>query len=158
MVAVLGTHLDGAVARELATQRQYILRMKLAGDEPIPRAQAGADQPWRAGIVPQLPARRAELAVVGGDRRQISRHRGRHAGARRRDQPRDAGLGLARAPGERAAEIVAARASMGVEHEQPLVLGRQQPQQLAEREVLQDVGKIAGMKAVTVVHGMAIAC
>jgi hypothetical protein len=40
---------------------------------------------------------------------------------------------------------------------QLLVLGRQQPQQLAEREVLQHIGKISGMKAVAVVHGTAIA-
>src|SRR5215470_6392210 len=46
---------------------------------------------------------------------------------------------------------------MGIEHEQFLVLGRQQPQQLAKREVLQHIGKIAGVKAVAVVHAMAIA-
>ena len=44
---------------------------------------------------------------------------------------------------ELAAEIVAAGAGMSVEHEQLLVLGRQQPQQLAQRRVLQDVGEIA---------------
>jgi hypothetical protein len=45
-------------------------------------------------------------------------------------------------PVRRAALVqrVAAGAGVGVEHEQLLVLGRQQAQQLAKRRVLQDVG------------------
>ncbi len=67
-------------------------------------------------------------------------------------QPRNARLGFSGATCLLTAKIVAARPGMRVEHEQLLVLGGQQPQQLAERGVLQKVGEIAGVIAVAVVH------
>ena len=157
LVAVGLAHLDCAVAGELALERQRFRRVQFAGDEAIARPQRHANQPRRARIAPDAAPGGSELAVVGRDRRQIARHGGRHAGARRADQAGDAGLRLAGAPRQAAAQIIAAGAGMGVEHEQLLVLGRQQAQQLAERRVLQDVGEVAGVIAMAIVHATPIA-
>ena len=70
----------------------------------------------------------------------------------RRAQALDAVARLARAQGLRAGEVVKPGAGMGVDIAQRRVLLRQIDEDAREDRVLEDVGEIAGVEAVAVVH------
>jgi len=153
MITIGLPHLDRLVAREFALQAKRVLRMELAGDEAITRPQSRPNQPGRAGIAAQCTARRPELAVVGRDRREIAHDGSGHAGPRRRQKPQDACFRLPRTACFDSEKVVPASAGMSVEHEQLLVLGRQQTKELTQSHMLQDFSKVSSVKCVPIVHG-----
>ena len=124
------------------------LRLELAGDQPVLRPQQRLHQRRRAGIGTER-ARRIE----GCDRVEI----GREQRAQRRvelalHQKLDAVAPFQSLAGLHAAEIVEARAGMGVDDAERRRLVAQMCQHAAQRGVLHDVGEVAGVIGVSVVH------
>src|SRR5690348_12270710 len=83
---------------------------------------------------------------IGGEQRQ------RRIGKPRLQDPRYAGEPLAAAPRFLAFEIVEAGAGMGVDDTERSRLLLKMEQDAHQHDVLDDIGKAAGMKGVTVVH------
>src|SRR5262247_1384635 len=71
---------------------------------------------------------------------------------RRRDKAADAGVPLTAAARLLAAEIVEARAGMRIDCPKCCGLAAKMSENARERRVLDDVGEVAGMEGVAVVH------
>ena len=69
-----------------------------------------------------------------------------------RKKPLDAGVPFAAAARFLASEIVETRARMRVDHPKGGGLGEKMSENARERRVLDDVGEVAGVEGVTVVH------
>ena len=134
--------------REIAFQTSGCARFDLAGDETVLGAQEAAHQRRRARIGGE-PAR----GIAGRDRVQIgSEQRARSACNAGAQEPFDAVAPFSAAGGFGSGEIIKTRSGMGVDHP----IGRRFPaemdQEAGQHRMLDDVGKIPGVKGMTVVH------
>ena len=109
------------------------LRLELAGDQAVLRAQPGARQRRRAGIgrEPAALVERADHVEIG---RQQRGHRRRQ---RRGREPLDAVVPFAAAARLRTGQVVEAGAGMGVDHAERRRLVAQIMQNAAEHRVLE---------------------
>ncbi len=141
--------LDARIAAQVAGKRAGGLRLQLAGDQPVPRAQEGPRDRRRAGIGRELVAR-----VERADHIEIRRQQRRHGpGERRGHQPRNAVAPFAAALRFRTGEVVEPGAGMGVDDAEGRRFLAQIMQDAREHRVLVHIGEAAGMKGVAVVQG-----
>ena len=123
--------------------------MQFAQRETVLRAQHRLGQRGRAGICLRLA-----LAVAGADDFEPWRQqRGDLIGLFRADDARHALAPFARAGGLVAGKIIAANSSVRVEIAQRRVLAHQVCEDAREHRVLEDVGEIAGVEGMAVIHG-----
>ena len=74
------------------------------------------------------------------------------------EQARGACLPFGRMLGVAGMQVILAAAGMGVDEQQALVLARQRTQDFQQQDVLVDVGEVAGMILVTILHETFCAC
>src|SRR5581483_3834824 len=151
LVAVARMHGDARVASEALLERRRHLRHFLAQREAIRVARELLRNQWRAGIVAELAVgiERADQAQVVADRRIL---------VAQIPKPGDAALELRGARSFVARKIVDAGAGVGLQVEPRRFLAIQSCEQLAQQRVLEDVGEIARVVAVLVVHGSELGC
>ncbi|MCY1244974.1 hypothetical protein D9M72_580770 [compost metagenome] len=122
--------------------------MQLVEQQAVLRAGQAPRQFRRAGVVAQLAVRVQRLhrlQVVADQFRQVVAL----------PQPGDALLPFAGAAGLVAPQVVQADAGMAVEIGERRVLARHQGEQTGEDDVFQQVGVVAGVVGVAIVHGRA---
>ena len=119
--------------------------------EPVAGAHHRAQETRRARIPAQALRQRRLARIEGFDGRDIVGEQRRQVG--RSQQAMNAASGLAGLLRFLAGEIVAADAGMAVEQEQRSVFGLQMRDDAAQHDMLEDVGEIAGVIDMAVVHG-----
>ncbi len=141
-VAVAAMHRHPAVAAIARPQRLGVVRMQLAGDQPVLGPQHPPHDLRRAGIA------RQSVGVHLAQQRRIGRRRRQP----RPEHPPDAGLVLPRPLRLAGGQVVDPDAGVGVEHGERRRLLQQPLQHEAERGVLEHIDVVAGMEGVAVVH------
>ena len=136
---------------QIARQSGRSIGLELTGDEPILRAQERAHQRRRTGIAGELP-RRIECrhsVEIGGE------HTARRLGDSRIKQPANAVAPFPAARRLRPGEIIEAGTGMGVDDPKGRRLLAQMHEQARQHGMLENIGKIAGVKSVTIAeHGL----
>ena len=139
---------DAQVPAHRAPQGFAVGRVQLAQGQPVLRAQHRLRQRGRAGIGLRLAFR-----VAGADDLEPWREqRGDVGRLLRVHDARDALAPFARARGLVAGQIVAPDAGVRVEIAQRRVLAHQVREDARQHRVLEDVGEIAGVEGVAVIH------
>ena len=147
--AVDRQRLAAPVAGQITRQRDRRVRLELAGEQAILRAQKRAHERGRAGIAGEVAG-----AVEGGNRVEIGRKQPtRLLADRSGDEPLNALAPFEAARRLRTVEIVAAGAGMGVDDAERRRLGAQVHQNADQDRMLDHIGKVAGVKGVAIIHG-----
>jgi len=125
------------------------IRLELAGDKPILRAQQRAREPRGTGIDDQ-PAGR----IAGRDRIEIGRKDYTSGRSQRgASEPGDAIAPFAAALRLLDGEVVAPSAGMDVNDAEWRWLAAQMHEDAREHRVLKHIGKISGVEGVPIIHG-----
>jgi hypothetical protein len=141
--------LAAGVAAEIARERGRRLGLELAGHQSILWAQERSYQQRRPRIGGEAVA-----AIEAGDSVQIgSKKRPRLSPDRCGEEPADALFPFAAALRFRTPEIIESGAGMDVDDAEGRRLGAQMHQDANDHDMLDDVGEIAGVEGVAVVHG-----
>ncbi|MFK4584244.1 hypothetical protein ABIF83_007721 [Bradyrhizobium ottawaense] len=137
------------VAAQHGDQRFPRLRLELAGDESVLRPEQAARNQRRARIGFELT-----LRIEGADDIEIGLYQ-RQGLVRQAclHQPRDAGQPFAAPARLVAVEIVEAGAGMGVDDAERPRLVLQIGDDARQHDVLDDIGEVAGVEGVTIIHG-----
>ncbi len=139
---------DIVMAGKMLAQQAGILGVQFHQQRTVAAAQRLLRQPGRARV-PEAAA----LVAEGGDGGEEIRHPG-HRGLRGGGlQPAEAALEFQRALRGAGAQVVNATAGMGVDIAERRVLAAEGGQQAGQQHVLDDIGKIAGMEMVAIIHG-----
>ena len=147
--AVDRQRLGADVAVQMARERGGGARLKLAGNQPVPRPQPGAHQRGRARI-DREPVRR----IMGGNRIEIRREQRAHGrsklgGAQAADP-------VAPFPGAGSlgpAKVGQSGARVGIDHPERGGLLAQMHDHPTKDRVLDDLGEISGVKRMAIIHG-----
>src|SRR5690606_2604501 len=143
-IAVALVHAHARVARETLLQRGRLARLQFAARDPVLLAQRAGQQPWRTRI-----RSRTMLRAAGVDGGAVRRQRGVFTPLQQRANA------IGRFPGPPrmlAIELVQAAPGVGIEREAGARLGHQRIAQRQQHGVLEDVGMVAGVEGVAIVH------
>ena len=136
------------VTGEALGQRARVVRMTFDRGKAILLAQKVPDQRRGAWIAAQFAIR-----IRRGDRFEIGRQQRTHGlGQRMAGKPRDARAKLTCALRRVILQIVDADPGMGIDDAERLVLALQIVDEPCQHRVLDDVGEVAGVEGVAVIH------
>ena len=128
------------------------IRLELAGDKPILRAQQRAREAWRTGI-----DRHPAGSIAGRDRIEVGRKECTNGRSQRgASEPGDAIAPFAAALRLLDGKVIAPSAGMDVDDAEWRWLAAQMHQDARDYRVLKHIGEISRVEGVPIIHGAQI--